>query len=312
MDYSSHNDGLKLLRRFDMNLLTIFEAVYAYKSVSKAAEALGMTSPAVSQSIQRLRGYFPDPLFIRIGKGISPTVYADSLHSNIKSSLIDIIGIFSTKNESNRTLVIWSEPYLGVLLLSSVCELFEQSTNFHCQILHRPLPEKDNGAEEALMYHRADIIFDTKATYSPGIEVENVYSDKMVAVCRTDHPRIKDRLTVDMLQDEKQVFLNRTSMKMASAEQGDSFKGAETAFSTYSLMTSLSVIESTDYVGFFPLTLVNKMQPAFRIRQIECDFELGDYEIYMSYSKKAMQDRLLLMLLNMIRRRLASMNAQER
>ncbi|WP_235611729.1 LysR family transcriptional regulator [Hafnia alvei] len=50
-----HQDSLKSLRKFDLNLLTVFEAVYFYKSVSKAADILGMTSPAVSQSIQRLR-----------------------------------------------------------------------------------------------------------------------------------------------------------------------------------------------------------------------------------------------------------------
>ena len=57
----------RTLRNIDLNLLTIFEAVYVHKGIVNAAKILNLTPSAISQSIQKLRAIFPDPLFIRKG-----------------------------------------------------------------------------------------------------------------------------------------------------------------------------------------------------------------------------------------------------
>jgi hypothetical protein len=57
------------LKKFDLNLLVIFECIYQHLSISKAAETLYITPSAVSQSLQRLRNQLNDPLFIRSVKG---------------------------------------------------------------------------------------------------------------------------------------------------------------------------------------------------------------------------------------------------
>lgn len=66
-----HGKSLRL-KKFDLNLLVIFECIYQHLSISKAAETLYITPSAVSQSLQRLRNQLNDPLFIRSGKGITP------------------------------------------------------------------------------------------------------------------------------------------------------------------------------------------------------------------------------------------------
>ena len=63
----------RILRNIDLNLLTIFEAVYVHKGIVNAAKILNITPSAISQSINKLRALFPDPLFIRKGQGVTPT-----------------------------------------------------------------------------------------------------------------------------------------------------------------------------------------------------------------------------------------------
>lgn len=63
----------RILRNIDLNLLTIFEAVYVHKGIVNAAKVLNITPSAISQSINKLRALFPDPLFIRKGQGVTPT-----------------------------------------------------------------------------------------------------------------------------------------------------------------------------------------------------------------------------------------------
>lgn len=60
------------LRNIDLNLLTIFEAVYVHKGIVNAAKVLNLTPSAISQSIQKLRVIFPDPLFIRKAVSLLP------------------------------------------------------------------------------------------------------------------------------------------------------------------------------------------------------------------------------------------------
>jgi LysR family transcriptional activator for leuABCD operon len=60
----------------DLNLLKTFDAVMKSKSVNAAAEALNVTPPAVSHALNRLRDQYQDALFIRQGRGITPTSFA--------------------------------------------------------------------------------------------------------------------------------------------------------------------------------------------------------------------------------------------
>ena len=57
----------------DLNLLRVFDAVLRERSVTTASQALGLTQPAVSNALARLRAQFGDPLFVRTAAGMDPT-----------------------------------------------------------------------------------------------------------------------------------------------------------------------------------------------------------------------------------------------
>lgn len=299
-----HQDSLKSLRKFDLNLLTVFEAVYFYKSVSKAADILGMTSPAVSQSIQRLRQYFPDPLFIRDGKGISATVFADSMHENIKGSLNGIIDIFADKGDSIRNLVIWSDPHLAQLLIPDVCSHLMSSAKIKCRIAHNLLPEDPIEVEHALLYHKADIIFDIVPIYNSAIESELIYSEDIVMVCGKNHPRISGDVATGNIKDERYTTITKNRKKITEFRTKiDTLLGSKrtVSFASPSLITALAVIEKTNDVGFFPESMYEKFKDIYHLKRLDCEVDLGTYEIYMSYSKKAQQDKALLYLINKVK-----------
>lgn len=65
--------------RLNLNLLPIVLALYDERSVSAAGKALGMSQPAVSMALRKLREHFGDPLFIRSGRGVEPTPRARAL-----------------------------------------------------------------------------------------------------------------------------------------------------------------------------------------------------------------------------------------
>ena len=61
----------KALARIDLNLLVALQRLLEEESVTKAAERLHITQPAMSKTLQRLRDTFDDPLFVRSGRGLS-------------------------------------------------------------------------------------------------------------------------------------------------------------------------------------------------------------------------------------------------
>ena len=71
----------------DLNLFVVFDVIYTEKNLTKAGEVLGITQPAVSNALSRLRDEFSDELFIRTSTGMKPTPVAENMISDIKEAL---------------------------------------------------------------------------------------------------------------------------------------------------------------------------------------------------------------------------------
>src|SRR5271165_5663481 len=75
------------IRRTDLNLLAVFEVLMQERNVTRAAERLGLSQPAVSSALARLRGNLGDALLVRSGHGMRPTPRAEQLAGSISQAL---------------------------------------------------------------------------------------------------------------------------------------------------------------------------------------------------------------------------------
>src|SRR5438067_10398306 len=75
------------LEEIDLNLLVVFKQMLSERSVSRAADALGLTQPAVSNALARLRKLLGDELFLRTPAGMEPTPFADQLAESVTYAL---------------------------------------------------------------------------------------------------------------------------------------------------------------------------------------------------------------------------------
>ena len=75
------------VRDVDLNLLRVFDAVLRERGVTTAAVGLGLTQPAVSNALSRLRGVFGDPLFVRTASGMDATPFARELAEPVRQAL---------------------------------------------------------------------------------------------------------------------------------------------------------------------------------------------------------------------------------
>ena len=78
------------IRKVDLNLLVVLDTLLRVQSVSRAAEALDLSQPAVSFALARLRKMFDDPLFVRASRSMQPTPRVLQLARPLQSVLDSI------------------------------------------------------------------------------------------------------------------------------------------------------------------------------------------------------------------------------
>ena len=90
------------LSKVDVNLLVVFDALMAEEHATRAGERIGLTQPAVSHALNRLRALFGDPLFVRSPRGMTPTAAALEAAPAIRSILEQIEGVLLGAGPSIR------------------------------------------------------------------------------------------------------------------------------------------------------------------------------------------------------------------
>ncbi|WP_431357531.1 LysR family transcriptional regulator [Hafnia paralvei] len=98
---------LKRVRGVDLNLLTVFEAIFNCKSVSLAAKMLNISPSAVSQSLQKIRNHYDDILFIRQGNVLQPTLVCLSLHDQLAEIMRLVDVSLNTINDPTKKKVYY-------------------------------------------------------------------------------------------------------------------------------------------------------------------------------------------------------------
>ncbi|AEW72631.1 DNA-binding transcriptional repressor CitR [Enterobacter sp. BNK-18] len=278
------------LKKFDLNLLVIFECIYQHLSISKAAETLYITPSAVSQSLQRLRNQLNDPLFIRSGKGITPTTVGVNLHHHLEQNLNQLEQTINIMHGSTlkKNFVVYSPQILTTENLLGPLKLLMREHNYEIE-LHDMLLSADS-AEDLLAYRKADLIFSMAPVSNRSMICVPYASYSVLLVCSQDHPRMKEVATMEELQEEKfTIFLSdepgvKTYQSMAEKVHAEKTIG----FRCDSVFTIISMISASQLIGYVPEILFDKYSEVLRLKKITAPFTLPSLNIFMIYNRSAL------------------------
>ncbi|WP_058911723.1 YbeF family transcriptional regulator [Entomohabitans teleogrylli] len=292
----------KMLRNIDLNLLTIFEAVYVHKGIVNAARVLNLTPSAISQSMQKLRAIFPDPLFIRHGQGVKPTAYATQLHEHISRGFESILNAldFYNANQKHRTITIATSPTVGAMLIPRIFQAMKK-INRHLSIRHIPITD----AETQLTQFQTDLLIDHNHHYSRSIGTHFLFEDRPVAVCRVDHP-LSDAPPVSgqFSQYEQAVFTVQADfMREIRREIEIHAPGRIIALSSYNVMTIAAVLSITDIIGFMTEGFYHMYRDLYGLRILNCGlFRDTRIQTNLHFNKLSQRDPLLQQVIDAIHR----------
>ena len=238
----------RILRNIDLNLLTIFEAVYVHKGIVNAAKILNITPSAISQSINKLRALFPDPLFIRKGQGVTPTAYATHLHQYISRgmeaflSALDITG----SPDQQRVITIATTPAMGALLMPCLASALKPAFP---QILLHNIALTD--AARQLDQRQVDLLIDTHLHSGQALSHHVLYQDRVQMYCRAGHPAL------DGPQDESALAQYEFALLLPEGQRyptlhrrlQEEMGERRCGFSTFNLLTQAAMIAESDMLG---------------------------------------------------------------
>jgi DNA-binding transcriptional LysR family regulator len=117
----------------DLNLLVAFDALMTTRSVSRSAERLNLSQPAMSAALARLRDYFGDELLVLQGKRMHPTVFADELTLQVRESLLALETMlsrsphFDPATTQRNFRIVTSDYVLASLIVPLVSRLAEEA-----------------------------------------------------------------------------------------------------------------------------------------------------------------------------------------
>lgn len=182
----------------DLNLLVALEAMLDERNVTRAAQRVGLSQPAMSRALGRLRALFADPLFVRTSKGMAPTARAVALSGPLKRALAELEGVIRSPTFDPETargrMRIAATDYAAVIVLPRVIgRYFAEAPHFDMEIL--PMDYESLAGLEAGDMDLAIGVF----TEAPaGIYRQRLFTEDFACVVRAGHPVLRKKLTPEV------------------------------------------------------------------------------------------------------------------
>jgi DNA-binding transcriptional LysR family regulator len=186
------------IRKVDLNLLVVFDTLLRTQSVSRAAEALGMSQPAASFALNKLRTLFGDPLFIRSSRGIQPTPRAGQLAGSLQAVLDQIKNDLLQQTDFDPTTTqrtfTFNMADVGELVFLPTIRAHLEATAPGANIKTVSTPPAL--LEAALQSGEVDLA----VGYFPHLQGAAIYQQRLfshsfVCILHKDHPVIGDQIT---------------------------------------------------------------------------------------------------------------------
>jgi DNA-binding transcriptional LysR family regulator len=187
------------IKTADLNLLVAFDAMVKHRSVTRAAEAVGLSQPAMSATVARLRSLFGDPLFVRSGSEMRPTIRALELSRPVGEVLATIESEILQRTSfdpaaTDRTFSIATPDIGEVRFLPTLLPHFSRQAP-HAMLRTISMPRHAIAA--ALEEGEADLAIGYfPDLHKPGFFQQKVFSNELVCIMRRDHATIGASLSL--------------------------------------------------------------------------------------------------------------------
>jgi DNA-binding transcriptional LysR family regulator len=276
------------LRDIDLNLLIFLDALLELHSVTEAARQVGVSQPAMSNALARLRRLLGDPLLVRTSRGMRPTERARALRRPLRSALSQmeeaIISQRSFDPASTQRLFtpLVTDYAASVLMPRLVSVLEREAPHITLNLLNA-----ETNAMEQVERGEADFLINSMDQLPPNFHGQKLWSDRLVCLARRDHPALDEagRLSLAAYLAQKHILITRTGLGLGWVDEALSQQGLSRniAVLTRHYQLPRELVAESDLVATLPARIASYQARHLNLAILEPPIELPPLEIGIAW-----------------------------
>jgi DNA-binding transcriptional LysR family regulator len=281
------------LAAIDLNLLVALDALISEVHVGRAASKIGLSQPATSHALNRLRDLFSDPLLVRVGSRMELTPRATGLRESVSEALqrvqtLLVPDAFDPQTSSRHFSVMMQDHLAHLIVPALVNRVQSEAPGVSLTVLpwQSPVSLKPERLQSIAL------VISCSTIHIAGLEREKLFRDTEVTVVRRGHP------SAPRMKDLK-VFLS--AMHVAVVGKGitedpvDSWLRQEgfarkVALRVPSYLQALQTVARSNLVAFVPQLLAESLAKPLSLALVQPPIDPGEYQEYVFYPRRAAHD----------------------
>jgi DNA-binding transcriptional LysR family regulator len=272
------------LAGIDLNLLVAFDALVAERSVSQAAQRVGLSQPAMSNALARLRRLLDDPVMVRSRHGMEPTGRALELAPTVHQALAQLgralapAASFEPAHSDYRFRIECSDEFE----LSLVPRLIERVASLAPGV-EIALSRAARDTEAQLREGSADLYLGHWSSIPAALHRHLIHHEGFACIARRGHPRIKTRLSLRAYAELGHVVLTPSAPpgRVVAAALGDQGAGRRVALRTSSVGAVPLIVARSDLIATLPRSLARLFCELLPLQQQRPPIDTLSFPVHM-------------------------------
>ena len=284
------------LNRFDLNLLIALDALLHEKNVTRAAERVFVSQPAMSAALQKLREYFNDQLLVRVGRDMELTPRGLSLVEPVREALLRIQATLGTQPTFDPatvrrtfTLIVSADAILRVMP-TVFRRLSREAPGIQCHVEHfseTTLSRLEYGDADLYIGLNSLRLFGLRA-FPETLRIIDLRPVRWVCVVSRDHPSVEDRITEQQYLALPHVFGWPSGHTIPLEELVRRLMNADidVRATTQGLLEIPSLIAGTDLIATLPEHLALALARLAPVKVLPLPFETPENREVVIWHKR--------------------------
>ncbi|MGI4792745.1 MAG: LysR family transcriptional regulator [Janthinobacterium lividum] len=276
----------------DERLLRLFDALYATRSVSRAAERLGQAQPTVSIWLGRLRQELQDPLFVRTPTGMEPTPRADALIETARSAihvlqrLTSGEDVYDPSSDERCFRICMTDASHVTLLPRLLSELRSRAPHARVEAL-----QIDPATGARLQSGEADLALGLIPALEAGFYQQTLYSQDWVCLASASHPRLRRRLSRAEYEREGHAgIVSGTGSTILAAALARAGVEQRVVLELPGFLGLGAILSSTDLIATLPRHTGETLAAANGLTVYRCSIAIPSFTVKQHWHARYHQD----------------------
>ncbi|MGC0793713.1 LysR substrate-binding domain-containing protein (plasmid) [Pantoea agglomerans pv. betae] len=280
--------------KYDLNLLPVLLVMMEERNVTRAAERLGITQPALSNALNRLRETLNDPLFIRERYGMRPTPKAEQLAQVVGAALSSIDKVILGQQDfdplnATRLFTLAPNSYVEFIMMPAIVARLRSCAP---GIRLRLTPFGNDVTETGVISGNTDMVLGRIVEPPDNLVVQHLMNEGLACVIRADHPLVGEKLSAEQYEQLKHVNVLPPGRMRAGLYQALEQRGLrrQVAVSVTHFLAVPEMIAVTDYCATLPRLICQHLSRDQRLRIVPAPVDLGTFPVEMGWHARYRDD----------------------